>query len=522
MEKILILVLLVACRVCMSDAGGLLGAIFSPVARVAAGTADDVTRVASGVARGVDDVGRAAGAVDDVARTAGAVDDVALQVGKNGLVKTALVGTQMAKGATVAEWLLFVAQKTPNVPTEIFTLLDDVGEIVMDNTLKVITQQGLIRMMKAGGATPAADPLFWEQVIIHLKNVKALQITDETVRTAVAGLKELEPSQLMQVQRLADDAILQVSRARNALSVGGSSATNFYVRRSAGDIVKSAKNQIRQKMKKHLTKELKERAYVMDKMSGDNQLGKLMEMQAAMKEAGKNLDNVVATVVQNADAPLSELSTTLGTFLERASDVASTVSKIAQSQPVAKQLGGLSFDQVLNAHRAAGTRARNVAVGVGAGVATAGVSGGIGAAASAGGGTAAATGTATATGATAGAAGVSLIGVTGNTVVAEVAEESQRRGGSSSSDINNNRTSDDDDRNKDMGYLWDGFFLYDDVANLVEDDDDLDGDYGFVRKWGADTLEEDQIRWEEHLRLEEEVQLLYTNKNFKIHQLLSI
>ena len=494
----------------LDDAARAAGAGLDDVARAVATGLDDV---GGAVGKNLDELGKSVASLDDYGRTVLWDNNIVLLAGKAEFgpgISIARVASVGRGGESVKDFLISLAKNSPakDLPQELLPLLNEVRTIALDRTLAKVIGEGMTRL----GGKKALDPTFWKDVTNHLVSVKNLRLTDEILEAGFRGMKELEPSQLLNIQRYADDMLKKIAQAGvevNRIGKAGSVA-DFHVRRSAGEVVRGVQQQVREKMA--ALKIYRAKGLDPDKLGlVDTKLFKgadeakkgLDEAQKGLEEATKNVDEamkgvdeaktelkrVTRTVLEDATVPITDINQPIANYITRANELITSVGvQVAQSSNVARAVGAFAVDNVVV------SKMKNAAIGVGAGAGGAGVAGGIAAAVSGG-------GTPVAVGETA-ILIPAVASATATATTTDINSPSQTRNETTTL-VNRGYPTDyhlTHDKNHEFGFLTD-LLVNDYLVNLVEDDD-LDGDYnGFERTWDEEDLKEDQRLWE--LRLAE-------------------
>jgi hypothetical protein len=126
-----------------------------------------------------------------------------------------------------------------DLPTDVMPLLDDLPDIEMDKVLRDITGEAVIRVQREGGKI--ATPEFWAKIIPHLKYLKTMKIMDELGEVSIRGIREFEPEQLIELQRLTDDFLEKLTTTvDDVLDETVEEAIDIYARKTAGEVFMAA------------------------------------------------------------------------------------------------------------------------------------------------------------------------------------------------------------------------------------------------------------------------------------------
>ena len=202
----------------------------------------------NGVVRASDDITRAAAATAAKTKTVStSADDI--------IKWTARTATE-AKLKRVDKFLTTLAKASTDIPEAVLPILDDIGYIPMDIVFTKAIGEAMSRSAAAaanGIKSNLADKRFWLEILPHLKHLRAAKKLERLTKTARKGMREFEPEELIEIQRMSDNYMDEMLHIVDEAAEAGSHALDILVRRSAGEIFDVAKDKVSETVTNYYT-----------------------------------------------------------------------------------------------------------------------------------------------------------------------------------------------------------------------------------------------------------------------------
>lgn len=251
------------------------------------------------VASVADDAGRiAVSAADDAGRIAvSTADDAGKMVKVGG-------GVIIRESTNAIPFFIDLAKRSAKLPDDVMPLLNSMGHVEMNPVLQKLMGEGMSRFAK-GAATEIADATFWTKVVKQLRTLKSLRSVDDVVRDSLHHLKQFEPEQLVEMQRLGYKTYDDILEAADDLfNVFPYDTAATMISRSYGEIARGIVHSTKERLSKLLVWARGSRADTLDKITD------VVGHFEGLRKAKKLVTEAEEEVLKKASDPLATVDDT--------------------------------------------------------------------------------------------------------------------------------------------------------------------------------------------------------------------